>query len=92
MKRNWRFLFRSRPELPDNCPELLILPRLLELIWKFPSLVGARIHSEARGPTTYVVIRRPSDVAAWLDKFASDRLETRGSLLAVPGTRAVRPV
>ncbi|KJY76922.1 hypothetical protein [Vibrio nigripulchritudo] len=38
LKRNLPYLFRSRPELPANCPEIIILPRLLKLIWNFPSL------------------------------------------------------
>ena len=38
-KRNWRCLFRSRPELPDNCPEILIIPSLCRIIWRFPNHV-----------------------------------------------------
>lgn len=34
-KRNWRYLFRPRPGMPENCPEALIIPRLLEIIWRF---------------------------------------------------------
>ena len=45
-KRNWRYLFRSRPELPPNCPELLILPTLFKIVWKFSSAVRPKILSE----------------------------------------------
>lgn len=38
-RRNWRYLFRSRPGLPDGCPEILIVPRLCQIIWRFPSNV-----------------------------------------------------
>lgn len=38
IKRNLPYLFKSRPELPSNCPEILIIPRLIKLIWLFPSL------------------------------------------------------
>lgn len=34
--RNWKYLFRSRPGLPENCPEILIIPRLIKIIWRFP--------------------------------------------------------
>ena len=39
LKRNWRYLFRSRPELPEGCPEALIIPTLCKIIWNFPSRV-----------------------------------------------------
>jgi adenylate kinase family enzyme len=35
-RRNWKYLFRSRPGLPENCPEVLIIPRLIKIIWGFP--------------------------------------------------------
>lgn len=40
--RNWRYLFTSRPELPANCPEILIWPKLVKIIWNFPRLVRPR--------------------------------------------------
>jgi len=36
IKRNWRYLFTSRPNLPDNCPEIKIVPTLIKIIWCFP--------------------------------------------------------
>ncbi len=36
-KRNIPYLFKSRPELPENCPEILIVPQLLKIIWNFPA-------------------------------------------------------
>ena len=38
-RRNWPYLFRSRPGLPPNCPEILIVPKLCRIIWNFPRLV-----------------------------------------------------
>ncbi len=38
-KRNWRYLFRSRAELPTRCPEILIIRKLIKIIWNFPNLV-----------------------------------------------------
>lgn len=47
-RRNWRYLFHSRPELPENCPELLIVPRLIRIIWQFPTRVRPRILEHLR--------------------------------------------
>lgn len=33
--RNWSYLFRSRPGLPPNCPEIAIIGRLISIIWQF---------------------------------------------------------
>lgn len=41
--RNLPYLFRSRPELPDNRPEIKIIPTLVRIIWRFPKLVKPRI-------------------------------------------------
>lgn len=38
LKRNSFYLFKSRPELPNNCPEIKVLPKLLKIIWNFPKL------------------------------------------------------
>jgi adenylate kinase family enzyme len=43
MKRNSRYLFKSREELPEHCPEILILPELLRIIWNFPEKVRPSI-------------------------------------------------
>lgn len=37
-QRNLPYLFRSRPELPSNCPEIRVILRLINLIWMFPTL------------------------------------------------------
>jgi adenylate kinase family enzyme len=37
--RNLPYLFRSRPGLPERCPEILIIPTLIKIIWLFPKLV-----------------------------------------------------
>ena len=45
-KRNWRYLFSSRPELPENCPEIKIIPKLIRIIWLFPSVAKPIITNE----------------------------------------------
>ena len=47
MKRSVRYLFRSRPEMPPGCPEILILPTLLRIIWNFPMRARVRILQQA---------------------------------------------
>lgn len=36
-RRNWRYLFKSRPGLPEGCPEWRIIPALAKIIKDFPS-------------------------------------------------------
>ncbi len=47
-RRNWRYLFRSRPELPARCPEVLIVPTLVRVIWQFPARMRPRILADMR--------------------------------------------
>jgi len=64
-KRNWRYLFKSRDELPDNCPEILILPRLLKIIWRFKHHVRPKILADmARRPNVYFRVNQPQDLLA----------------------------
>lgn len=57
-KRNWRFLFSGRSELPDNCPEILILPQLLKIIWNFNERVRPHIMSDVSDhPDRSIIVR-----------------------------------
>jgi len=43
--RSVKYLFSTRPELPNNCPEFKIIHKLIKLIWQFntlarPSIIG----------------------------------------------------
>jgi len=55
-KRNVRYLFSSRPELPARCPEILILPTLVKIIWRFPGRVRPKIlvNGAGRGEGAFV--------------------------------------
>ncbi len=61
MKRNWKFLFRSRPGLPEHCPEWRIIPTLYRIIRDFPKNVRhailADIHSET---STHLILSSES--------------------------------
>ncbi|MES2613926.1 MAG: AAA family ATPase [Bdellovibrionota bacterium] len=37
--RNYKYLFKSRPELPENCPEIKIIRKLIPIVWNFNKLV-----------------------------------------------------
>lgn len=43
MKRNWKYLLKSRPELPPKCPEILIVKKLISIVWNFDKLVKPNI-------------------------------------------------
>ena len=60
-KRNCRYLFRSRPGLPDKCPEILIVPRLVQIIWQFPSKARVSILNETRTSTDAKYLRVVTD-------------------------------
>lgn len=47
IKRNLPYLFRSRPGLPEGCPEILIIPRLIKIIWRFPTAMRPQILADA---------------------------------------------
>lgn len=56
-KRNWRYLFRSRPELPPRCPEILVISELMKIIWNFPGIVRPKILKEG---AAFCFWKRPS--------------------------------
>ena len=75
-KRNWRYLFRSRPGLPPRCPEILILPKLIQLIWRFPRVVRPRIIERMNagdGSQRCFHLRTASDVEQFLAGLAASR-------------------
>ncbi|HVC17439.1 MAG TPA: hypothetical protein VNE18_09065, partial [Rhodanobacter sp.] len=77
LRRNARYLFRSRPGLPARCPEISILPTLLKIIWQFPSRARPKILKfRNRDDKTFVHIRNNTELslflrsvgATWLNK------------------------
>ncbi len=70
LKRSLRYFTRTRPGLPENCPEYQIIPRLLQIIRKFPANAGRSIHREAeRDPIRYRIIRHPDEVRSHIAEF-----------------------
>jgi adenylate kinase family enzyme len=65
--RNLPYLFRSRPGLPERCPEILIVPTLLRIIWKFPGALAPGILAESRrGGKRFLHVRNQSELEAAL--------------------------
>jgi adenylate kinase family enzyme len=66
--RNWKYLFKSRPELPENCPEILIIPTLIKIIWRFPTNVRPRIIEEKlkRSASSFIHIQSMADLERYL--------------------------
>ncbi|HEX8471545.1 MAG TPA: hypothetical protein VF633_10560 [Brevundimonas sp.] len=75
--RNWRYLFRSRPGLPENCPEILIVPRLIGIIGNFPRLIRPSILSELEGRDGAFQVRTSHDRNAMLKALIAGRAEGR---------------
>jgi adenylate kinase family enzyme len=68
-KRNWKYLFSSRPDLPPGCPELLIIPKLIKIIWSFQSAVRPDILKELKNKTKWTVhIQNESDLTTFLEE------------------------
>ena len=68
-KRNWRYLFRSRPELPPGCPEILIIPTLCRIIWNFPAKVLPRILEQACDSPRFFHLKTDADVRGFLSRL-----------------------
>ena len=64
LRRNAPYLFRSRPGLPERCPELLILPTLLRLIWRFPVQTRPWILAAQQGVRPFVHLRSAGEIRA----------------------------
>ena len=59
IKRCLTFGFSTRSELPNGCPELSILFRVIKLVWDFPSIVGDQILAESKQHSHYIVASDP---------------------------------
>ena len=65
LRRCVRYNLRTRPEMPADCPEWRILPRLLRIIHRFPEGAGRAIREEAAvDPERFEIIRQPETAQA----------------------------
>jgi adenylate kinase family enzyme len=79
-KRNLPYLFRSRPGLPEDCPEIKIVWPLLRIIWKFNHLVRPTILKdfEGRNAERFFHIRNEKDLDPLIHQLRTILLETTG--------------
>jgi len=74
LRRNLPYLFTGRPDLPEHCPEILILPDLIRLIRNFPRKVRPMILADfAARPDTGLILRTPEDRKAALRRLGVPR-------------------
>jgi len=67
IRRSIQYSHRTRPELPANCPQWRIVPRLLGFIWRFLSYAGVVIARQAgHASHRYTIIKNASDLASVL--------------------------
>jgi adenylate kinase family enzyme len=59
LMRSVRFLFTGRPELPPNCPEYEILPRLLQITWRFQRRVRPKILKDMARGANFIHVKNP---------------------------------
>ncbi len=74
-KRLSRYLGRTRPDLPDGCPEKIDL-EFVEYIWRFNEDYRPRIIArldQRRPDQRLIVLRGPGDVARFIREMGSDR-------------------
>lgn len=66
-QRNWRYLFSSRPGLPDGCPEWKIVPTLARIIMDFPNKARPVIIEDIAASQSHaVVIQNAADLARFI--------------------------
>lgn len=74
IRRNWRYLFKSRPELPENCPEILIIPTLIKIIWLFPKKTRGNILRDFgafKGNKQLFHIRNDRELSVLMDQLCA---------------------
>ncbi len=76
VKRNWRYLFNSRPGLPDNCPEIKIIPTLAKIIWQFPYMAKSIIVNEMDAQNKEIItISSNDEMSQFISKLRHNTLK-----------------
>ena len=73
IKRNWKYLFTSRPELPNNCPEIKIIPKLLKIIWQFPKIAKPFIVKDL-GSKNFVTVTNANELNELINQIRRNKL------------------
>jgi len=62
-RRSLKYLFASRPDLPEHCPEILIIPTLIKIIWRFPVRGRVKIlHKASTSPAHFLHVRSKKEL------------------------------
>lgn len=70
LRRSLKYFFRTRPEMPLNCPEWRIIPTLIRIIWRFPTKAGLLIREEAlQYPSRYIIIKNKKELEFFLPQL-----------------------
>jgi adenylate kinase family enzyme len=70
-KRNWRYLWRSRPGLPENCPEWKIILPLAKIIKDFPNHTRIAILKDIQESQKHtVIIKNATDMNQFLSTLS----------------------
>lgn len=73
IKRNVPYLFTSRPDLPKNCPEIIILPQLLKIIFSFNSQAKPAILQDLKNKR-HVILNSDVQTNEYLATFVHNEL------------------
>lgn len=70
LKRNLPYLFKSRPELPQDCPEYKLALQHLRLVWNFKRQTRPNIMRDMHlHPEKFLVVKTKADRAAAISKL-----------------------
>ena len=83
--RALRFLFSTRPELPANCPEIKIIPKLTKIVWQFPSIAKQIIVSDLSKKES-IIITTEDELRQLVEDIKLNR-----SVLSDVSRRGLRP-
>ncbi len=78
LQRSLRYLFIQRREVPLGCPEFSVLPRLAQIIWRFPTMTRpkiVRVIREAKGTKEIVWISSLSQLTSFCNTIFYSRAE-----------------
>ena len=71
VKRCFKYGWATRPELPENCPEIKVLFRAIHLVWRFSRGYRRQLLDEARDSRRYRVCRSPQQAMQAIEQFVA---------------------
>lgn len=86
--RSLKHLFSSRPELPQNCPEIKILHRLIKLIWQFNKLTKPSIINDIKESNSITITNNNELYYFVEDVRHNKKIKSFASLIGSPKSGA----